>query len=1034
MNAAPPPLQRCSVCQTVLDPNGTCPRCRAPEDWGDQIEAVDFVLRRLTEWHTNRQLTDKQLQSFADLYNKRKQSMSFAAVNKQAFEPDATYARRDECWSCKEYLYTNASHCASCGAPISDPGVRSLRYLNYLCRELEQHEESGLLNLRQAHEFTSDIKERIAALQRKLERERAPFVLPVEDEPRPRKRRRRFEEDEEPTEETEPRRTFLEVLLDPHSIQWLLAAGGGLIVLGLVIWLSSLGLFENSGFVAVLLGIGNALLIAGGWALILRTRYENAGRALTLLACLVMPLNLWFYHTHGLVTLENHLWVAALFCCIIYTASAYVLKDSLFVYVLVAGVTLTGLLLLAQMHRFGEVIAPVTLLIVIGLICLHAERAFPDIESPFSRRHFGMAFYWSSVILFAFGMLLLLASQTIGWAHRQIFPRDVPFDVVRTENLPWTLALVLAGTYAYIYSDLVVRRIGVYLYFAGIAILWAEIHVLVLADLTKVEAVVIITLALTALVINVLQVTFESQHDFLRRVSPLGIVLSVLPVGFGVLLHFRATNNVLNHFVPFEITWAHVSAMAVTALCCRAGAYLYRHRLREVSVLYFFLTALATLVFAAGLAWMIGVKAWESQAPLVMIVPILYLFASYLYRGHTPENPLIWAAHGAVGLLLFFSLWVALGIVPQVRGIDLVQGKNLNLLLALFCLEAAFFYGVAAFLRRTNWTIYLATVMLCGAIWQFLKYFNTPDELYTVAFALPGFALLVAYRLGVFEKWEIAGLERATFQSANALTTLGFVSGALLSLSRVFLSEHQLAQMDAVRREVAVGDWHNPIFILLYLLIALTIISLLSAWLVQHPVWRRVYLVLSIVNGILLALIIHRLVMHTLTAWQWLEIFSIVVGLILLGIGYVGWYRETERASDLISFALFLGAACLVFPMLLAIVSYRLDRANPERYRPGPDDIGLVAACVLLFGSGILCRIKATTLIGSLGMFCYLVVIVIGVFRHLNDAWMIGVLLTLGGASLFGTGLFLSMYRDRLLALPDKIKRREGIFRIFDWR
>ena len=47
---------------------------------------------------------------------------------------------------------------------------------------------------------------------------------------------------------------------------------------------------------------------------------------------------------------------------------------------------------------------------------------------------------------------------------------------------------------------------------------------------------------------------------------------------------------------------------------------------------------------------------------------------------------------------------------------------------------------------------------------------------------------------------------------------------------------------------------------------------------------------------------------------------------------------------------------------------------------------------------------------------------------------IIGIYLVLGGALLFGTGLFLSLYRDWLLALPAKVRRREGIFRIFDWR
>jgi hypothetical protein len=35
---------------------------------------------------------------------------------------------------------------------------------------------------------------------------------------------------------------------------------------------------------------------------------------------------------------------------------------------------------------------------------------------------------------------------------------------------------------------------------------------------------------------------------------------------------------------------------------------------------------------------------------------------------------------------------------------------------------------------------------------------------------------------------------------------------------------------------------------------------------------------------------------------------------------------------------------------------------------------------------------------------------------------------------IFSFGLVLSVYRDRLLTLPDKIKRREGVFRVLSWR
>jgi hypothetical protein len=45
-----------------------------------------------------------------------------------------------------------------------------------------------------------------------------------------------------------------------------------------------------------------------------------------------------------------------------------------------------------------------------------------------------------------------------------------------------------------------------------------------------------------------------------------------------------------------------------------------------------------------------------------------------------------------------------------------------------------------------------------------------------------------------------------------------------------------------------------------------------------------------------------------------------------------------------------------------------------------------------------------------------------------------GLWLAIGGGVLFTLGLLLSIYRDRLLTWPEKIKRREGIFRVLSWR
>src|SRR5262249_34494036 len=159
--------------------------------------------------------------------------------------------------------------------------------------------------------------------------------------------------------------------------------GAAMLVGGLVLYLYTLGVFENPVVIAGLLGAATLGMLFGGWAMIFGTRYQTAGRALTLLACVVLPLNLWFYHAQGLhpFTLHEQLWVAALVCCALYAASAYVLRDGLFVYVLVGGVTLASVLLLGSVdgpERFWQITHPAILLTVLGLVTLHVERAFPE--------------------------------------------------------------------------------------------------------------------------------------------------------------------------------------------------------------------------------------------------------------------------------------------------------------------------------------------------------------------------------------------------------------------------------------------------------------------------------------------------------------------------------------------------------------------------------------------------------------------------------------------------------------------------------
>ena len=721
----------------------------------------------------------------------------------------------------------------------------------------------------------------------------------------------------------------------------------------------------------------------------------------------------------------------------LYAASALVLRDRTFVYVLAGGVAMTGLLILADMHKFFEIASPSTLLVVLGLICLHAERAFPNVDSPFSRRRFGMAFFWSGQALLAAGLLLLLGAQIAGdWLYQPFFQpiyqrwHAGPPTVV---TVHWrqllALALVMAATYAYVYSDLVVRRVGVYIYLAVFTLLWAEVLIINQFTLTVTAEVAIIALALTALLSNVLapmatrwqeaiapgeaaESKLLSVRPLSRAAPPLGLVLSTMPVLLGVLLFLRATYKPLNDAWPlpgpsgghYTLTWLFVGAMLLTTVACRIGAHLYRHTAAWLSATYFFGTAAATLLTVAGVLWMWDIKTWNDLAPVLMGIPILYAISARLYRGHSQEKPLVWAAHGATAVILVSVLAAWANLTPE--HVNPVVGDKLNLSLALVFAEGAVFYALATVFRKQGFNIYLCAASACGAGWQLLLFYSVGPEYYTLTFALAGFILLVGYRLSL---WECAGMAEPAFQSANALMSLSFLAAALLTLSRLAT---QAAHPGTVH-------WS-----LVWLLSGLAVLSLLAAWVVRHAAWRRWYLVMAIVEAALMFLVIH--VLSNLSVWDKLEIFSVVVGLALLVVGHVGWYREEESQEDLTLFSLLIGSLLVAVPLTIAVIIHR-GRPFPEF--SALNELGMLMAGIVLLATGFMLRLRSTTITGAALLVIYLVTLLLYI-----NAWenvqMAAIWMTIGGGVIVAAGVLLSIYRDRLLTLPDQVKRREGIFRV----
>ena len=434
----------CVVCgQNVPAEGQECSFCGATGAWQDLIQAARLRKDRFEEWAKEQRIGSGPAEAIADNCRKQHESLVQMAKQRRPLPQDVPLMPADACWDCRSPISKKDHHCPRCGVPVNNDLAQSLRYLTYTSYVIKSHCDAGRLPLVQAHACMNEAKSRILGRRTRLEKDRAVQAAVVEKSsapaagsPAPRQTSTSASSGAMPPQipagvgraaaaapvarPKVQRPPLWEIILDPRTIQWMLGFGGVLLVLGLVIWLATLGVFKNPVVVAVSLGIGNTAVLAGGWAMIRFSRYQTAGRAITLLACLVMPLNLWFYNSYDLITVGGNLWAAAMVCCVIYLASALVLRDHLFIYVLNGGIAMTGLLMLADAGKFWEIASPAALLVILGLISIHVERAFPEIEGPFSRRRFGMACFRSGQVLLASGLLLVLGikSSAIGSGSR----------------------------------------------------------------------------------------------------------------------------------------------------------------------------------------------------------------------------------------------------------------------------------------------------------------------------------------------------------------------------------------------------------------------------------------------------------------------------------------------------------------------------------------------------------------------------------------------------------------------------------------
>jgi hypothetical protein len=630
-----------------------------------------------------------------------------------------------------------------------------------------------------------------------------------------------------------------------------------------------------------------------------------------------------------------------------------------------------------------------------------------------------MPLFWSGHLQLAAALLILLGTQAANWLFGAS-PGETWQGTLIAQHCLLAGGLWLAGMYAYLYSDIVVRRVGVYTMLAAVCMIMAEVSVVY--EFINQEGLIAV-LALTAMAATVLQSKVASKNQKLSRaVPPLAMALSALPVLIGLGLFIRATSPMVSEIAgAYQIGWWFVISMLAVAAANRVSAYATRHSAPAWSGAYFFVSAAALIVAAAGLLRTLGVIAWHAQAPWLMLIPLAYMAASRLWRGHTPAQPLYWVAQASTAVIMFHVMAAA---ATSLETFELmfrpIRQQPQNLVLGLVFVEAAVFYTLGMIFRRRSANVYLAAAAACGAMWQLLGYWGMPGPYYTMLYAALGIALLAVSRamgVGAVTVYQstggtglaVRGKGLAAFQTGNAIVCIALLAGFLQSLM-------QLAAPDEI-------TWRS--IFALALSIAAAVAALL---LVPSGAWRRTYVTATVGLGGLMCLSLN---LHIdLSGWQKLEIFSVAVGLLLITIGYVGRFRETHGdENEMVSVGLWLGSLMASVPLVVAVMCHW------AAHKPSTiDEMALLTVTVLMVLTGYAWQVKSTTFLGGVSLVLYLFVFVVSLSLGLERQWVIGVYLTVGGGLIFALGIGLSMYRERLLQIPERISNRQGVFRVLNWR
>lgn len=827
-------------------------------------------------------------------------------------------------------------------------------------------------------------------------------------------------EENTPEKEASRFRSRIEQLLDPKTLHTLMCCGGGVLIIGLIGWLWSIGLFDNPVIVAVCAGIGNLAVIATGAATVLKTRYRIAGRGLALLGCLVLPLNLWFYDAQGIITLNDggHLWVPALLCCVIYAAVMRILKDHWFVYTFVGGIAMTGLLILADHHvdRFWEVLAPSTLLVCIGVACVHAERLFSSTAEVFNRQTFGRAFFYAGHIVLAGGLAILFGGRAAGLLYESVFADlgwfPVPDVAVVKPVQLIAMLLTVASTYTYIYSQVAVRQSGRFIYSAILTLLWSEIILLDLLAIPVTETAFLLLISSTAVIANLTarvvmnrpqESDDESQIILDRAMLGLGTLATTAATVLGALQFFRFYLFGETGPLSFDVTPVSAGALLLAALAGGSTAMIPQRKNRFLTSLAGLQATVVLVLFSILEASFLMGLEWSLTLPLLTG---LLVVSSFLIprESRLAESNLIASLMQQAGFtLLAASAIYWSGLTPHALSPYFTAE-----LICLSSLALGIFFGLQASRTSDRTNAFLAILCTWVGVWKAIAILGFVSYAPILGASSLGLMAVLASKFVPFTDKDVQKLA-----SRLGMTTLvlGGVAGQFLVMNRL-LGGHV--------------NWE-----LFALMASQLVVAIAGSLTISDSEQRRGLSVLGAGHTVNALLIVNAL--STLSLPQRFELFSTVAGIFMLIYGYIAQNLEGEERSHTVSLNLKCGSVLAVGPLVLGLLATRLWGTSAGWGWLMFHEVGTLLIGLTLLGSGIICRIRSTTLAGGTAVSLYVVSLIM-LIQVPGQLQTTAVYMMVGGGLFFVTALLMSIYRDRLLAVPDRIRDGEGIFRVLKWR